>query len=381
MAYLSVAVLLTTPYGVLGNLPNAGSAVNPQKPDVTREMTSTAASFQSGHEPLSSGPTSQSGAGLTLGPRELSKPSESLVLNSGTVAGGVVIVSVHSTVTVVSCSPSSLAVNQPSSCTVFVKDTSSSPTTPTGDAIFSLDSSSNATGSFPSGNSCGGLHIINSTASSCGVTFAPSGSGTALVNAFYSGDQVHSVSSAQFRTAVSGLPSIPVHPTLTVLVCSPSSLVVNQRSSCTAYVEDTSSSAPTPPGGYVSLSLDTRSTATGTGMGVCGLGGVNSTTNSCGFTFTPSGQGTALIVARYGGDLVHSASSAQFTLTVLVHPTLTVVVCSPSSLTVGQRSSCTVYVKDTSSSPAPPGGSVLFSLDTSSTAFGSGSSGCGLGGR
>ena len=289
-----------------------------------------------------------------------------------------VSVPVDSTTTSVVCSPSSIAVSQASTCTVFVRDNSLAPVTPPGIVLFSLNATSTATGSF--GGSVCGLGGINSTTSSCPTTFGASGSGTAFVNVFYGGDSAHSVSSAKFTLSVSGSLGSPVHPTATTVSCVPSSLVVSQASTCTVSVTDTSS-GPTTPSGYVLFSVNGTSIASGTfSSGYCGLGGINTAESICSVNFRPTGPGATYVSAIYSGDLAHQLSTGQVTMSALIHSTTTSVSCIPTSMAVSQASTCTVVVTDTSAGPTTPTGYVLFSLNRTSTATGSISSGyCGLG--
>src|SRR5207247_8409023 len=51
---------------------------------------------------------------------------------ASTGSASVQINALHSTATTLSCTPTAVALNQPTSCAVTVKDTSGTPTTPTG---------------------------------------------------------------------------------------------------------------------------------------------------------------------------------------------------------------------------------------------------------
>src|SRR5207249_8035622 len=95
---------------------------------------------------------------------------------SGTWSSGVYFASTfpNTTSTSISCSPSSVAVNQPTQCTATVTDTSSTPTSISGTVTFS----SSSPGSFTPSNTCT-LTPTGSSTASCAATvgYAP-GSGT-----------------------------------------------------------------------------------------------------------------------------------------------------------------------------------------------------------
>src|SRR4029077_8690770 len=144
-----------------------------------------------------------------------------------------------STATSIACAPSSVAINQATTCAVTVTDTSViGATAPTGTVGFT----SNAVGSF-AGSPCT-LVGQNSTSSSCQVTYTPSGgAGTHSLTASYNGDGTHngSASSQPFNLSVS------LRTSATTVSCSPSSVVVNQATSCTAVVADSAGSGAITP--------------------------------------------------------------------------------------------------------------------------------------
>src|SRR5439155_1004669 len=78
-------------------------------------------------------------------------------------------------------------------------------------------------------------------------------------------------------------------------------------------------------------------------------------------TFTATAAGTALITGAYGGDSTHATStSAASSVTVNKRNTSTAVICT-SPVVVGQASSCTATVTDTSpGTVTTPTGTVTF---------------------
>src|SRR6266498_3301133 len=85
----------------------------------------------------------------------------------------------------------------------------------------------------------------------------------------------------------------------------------------------------------------------------------NAGQSSCQTTYTPSSAATHTITATYGGDGNHNGSSDPQSLTVSKRATTTSISCSPSPVTVGQPTTCTATVTDTSSgSTSKPTGTV-----------------------
>src|SRR5207245_8897412 len=121
---------------------------------------------------------------------------------------------------------SPVAINEGSTCNVTVTDTSATgATTPTGTVSLS---EIGVTGIF---SSC---VLAGTTASAtCTSTFTASTSGTAAVTASYPGDTGHATSS--------GTTSIVVNKRITTTAVSCTTpVVVNQGSTCTVTVTDTS---------------------------------------------------------------------------------------------------------------------------------------------
>ena len=215
----------------------------------------------------------------------------------------------HPTATTVSCSPASVSVGNPTSCTATVTDTASSgQTTPSGTLSFS----SNSAGSFSSGASC---TLSGSGASaSCQLAYTPTavGSGTHQISASYGGDATHATSSGNTNVTVTAATK---HPTATTVSCSPGSVSVGNPTSCTATVTDTASAGQTTPSG--TLSFSSNSGGSFSSGASCTLSGSGASA-SCQLAYTPTavGSGTHQISASYGGDTTHATSSGNTDVTV-----------------------------------------------------------------
>ncbi|TMI51028.1 PKD domain-containing protein [Candidatus Bathyarchaeota archaeon] len=246
----------------------------------------------------------------------------------------------YSTTTTVACSPSSVAINQVTTCTVTVSDTTTTgPTTPTGTVSFA----SNGAGAF-AGSPC---TLVSQTAasSSCQVTYTPTGGpGTHSIPATYNGDATHNGSTQAFSLTVT------LRTTSTSVSCSPNSVIVNQATSCTAVVVDSSGSGGITPTGNVAF----------TPGGSCTL-----VSGSCSVSTTPSSSGSLSVSASYGGDSSHSTSSGSTTVLVGKRATSTSVSCSPSPVTNNTVTNCVATVTDTDVGAAiTPSGSVGFASNS-----------------
>src|SRR5256712_2754248 len=218
---------------------------------------------------------------------------------SGTWSNGVFFASTspNTTSTSISCSPSSVAVNQPTQCTATVTDTSSSPAPIIGTVTFYSSSSGSCTPS----NTCT-LKSIGSSTASCAATvsYAPgSGTeGTQTITGTYDGDHQGS----------SGTTSLTVteRTTSTMVTCPK----VKGNTVCTVTVTDTSPGTAITPAGTVAMS------STGSGMFTsCNLSGTGSSA-TCTATYT-TGKGKTTIItimATYSGDKDHFGSSGNTTI-------------------------------------------------------------------
>ena len=259
---------------------------------------------------------------------------------SATFNISVVAVPPHSTTTVVSCN-TPVVVDQGSTCTATVTDTSSNPTTPTGTVTF------NGTGVRGSLNpsSCS---LANGN---CSVTFTPSATGNATVTAVYGGDSTHVNSSGQAAvSSTTRLSSMTMN-------CSPATIPDNTTSTCTVTVTDASGSGAVTPTGTVTFT--TNST------GIFSASTCILASGSCGVNYTPTVVGHALITGSYGGDSAHTGSSGTFTLESTIRTSGSSVTCVPAGVSTGQATTCTVTVSDTSGIGAiRPTGTVTFSSNS-----------------
>jgi PKD domain/Bacterial Ig-like domain (group 3) len=251
-----------------------------------------------------------------------------------------------STATTINCSPSSVAINQATTCNVTVTDTATiGATTPTGTVNFA----SSGSGSFTDSK----CTLVNQTvtSSSCQVTYTPtSGAGTHTIASTYSGDGTHNGStSSSFALAVT------LRTTSTSVSCA-TSVMINQGSTCNATVTDTSAGTFITPTGTVAL----NETGTAGTFTTCTLAG-STASATCSSTFTATASGTASVTASYPGDAAHSSSNSTASIVVNLRTTSTTISCSPSSVVVNQTTSCTAIVADSSGSGAiTPTGNVVF---------------------
>ena len=195
----------------------------------------------------------------------------------------------------VACSPSSILTTQTSVCTPTV--------TGTGNFISSVTWSV----------SPNGIGAINSAG-----LFTPTGAGTATITATSSQD-----------TTKSGLAAITVTVPSTIttvsIVCSPTSILTTQTSTCTPTVSGTGS-----------YSSSVNWSVSPSGIGAVSSSGV----------FTPAAPGTATITAVSTQD---STKSGNAIVTVTIPPTITSVsvACSPTSILTTQSSACIPTVNGT----------------------------------
>src|SRR5881396_2210490 len=273
----------------------------------------------------------------------------------------------HSTTTTLTCSPGTVQVGTPSTCTATVTDIDASPTTPTGTVSFTT----NSTGTFTPSTSCTLAAGPTAGTASCSVTYTPDATavGHHLITGSYSGDSTHTSSSGSFNLDATSVPPPPPHSTSTTVDCSPASVQAGSATSCTATVTDTSSSPTTPTG---TVNFTTNSTGNFTPSPSCTLApGATADTATCTVTYTPTVVGHHLITGNYAGDSTHDTSSGSFTLevtTVPPHSTTTSVSCSPGSVQAGTPTTCTATVTDTSASGATtPTGTVSFTTNATGT--------------
>src|SRR2546425_535848 len=279
--------------------------------------------------------------------------------NSGPATSNTVTVGTRATSTVVTCAPSSVAVGQQVTCTVFVKDNISPGTASTPAGSVAITKGGTATGTFSACSSP--LTVVNATTASCTATVTPSTTGTITATGVYTpSDNVHSTSTSPVSNTV----TVGLRATSTVVTCSPASVVVGQQVTCTADVNDVAAGTRSTPVGTVSFSNGGSATPLGAFSGTCVS--FNATDSRCTATITPTSTGNIIDSSSYTAtDGVHSNSgpATSNTVTVGTRATSTVVTCAPSSVAVGQVITCTVFVKDNISpgTASTPAGSVVVS--------------------
>src|SRR5206468_3406881 len=175
--------------------------------------------------------------------------------------------------TSVSCSPSSVPVNSPSTCTATVADNDSGTSVrPSGAVSFSSD----ASGTFSSGGTC---TLPISGTNSCSVSYTPAaGSEGANLDTGTSHVGTHDTSTARTHTVAGTQRS-----TSTSLSCSPGSVSVNDSTTCTATVAHSSAAPGILPSFPTRRSSDLGTFSSG---GTCTL--PISGTNSCSVSYTPA---------------------------------------------------------------------------------------------
>src|SRR3989442_1453799 len=162
--------------------------------------------------------------------------------SSGTTT--VAVIATRSTSTGVSCTPPSVVVGQPTTCTATVADTDvGTKSTPTGTVSFS----SSGAGTFSS-TSC--TLLGRGTSASCSVSYTPIAFGTGP----------HTIPATFFcnTTPTAETGTLTLHVTLpsssTGVSCTPPTVVVGQATTCTATVADTDVGTKSAPTGTVGFS-------------------------------------------------------------------------------------------------------------------------------
>src|SRR5439155_925786 len=210
---------------------------------VTFNETGPAGSFSSATCTLASGSCSVAFTATSTGTAQITGAYGGDAAHStSTSAGASMIINPRATSTTVVCT-SPVVVNQASNCTATVTDNAPGTlVTPIGDVSFTT----NSTGTFSS-NSCTLSGTGTSGVASCQVTYSPISVATHSITGTYSGDTIH-LSSQGSASIGFGKDS-----TTTSVNCSPSSVAINQATTCTVTVTDTSSTGPKRPTGTVSF--------------------------------------------------------------------------------------------------------------------------------
>ncbi|MDA4123928.1 MAG: hypothetical protein OK438_00565 [Thaumarchaeota archaeon] len=287
---------------------------------------------------------------------------------------GQTLTNVRTSSTAVACSPSPVAVNAPSTCTMTVTDTAfGNPFTPTG--MVTLTQTPGTGGTISNGGTCT-LSGSGATAT-CVLTFTPALGQeiTNMLNATYPGDTNHSPSW--------GITSLTAtqRSTSTTEICSPSYAVPNTPTNCVTTVTDNSPGNAVTPTGTISFTQSPLSSGTFTPLTTCPLSQVSPGVASCPITYTPNPnfQGTVTVTGSYGGDTDHAVSSNAAQVK-WARSTLTSVSCA-SPVVVGSPSACTLTVTDTYTGiPITPTGTVTLSQSLPSTGTFSNGGSCVLSG-
>jgi hypothetical protein len=199
-----------------------------------------------------------------------------------------------------------LAVGQQTTCTATVTDTGDqAPTAPTGTVAFT----SSPAGTFAPAASCTlATDPADAQRAACSVTLTLPADPTA-VTARYGGDTSHGASSGSVAVGTSD-------PTSTTVSCSPSSsMFYPTTATCTVDVVDTATSSATTPSGTITFTAPDGGTVDPT---TCTLAAASDAvaTARCQVSFTVLNTGTYHLVADYGGDGQHQASSGTGVVTV-----------------------------------------------------------------
>src|SRR3989441_827287 len=271
----------------------------------------------------------------------------------------------HATSTVVNCTPDTVPVGSPSSCTATVTDSTLLSATAPGGTV-SWAASSVPPGVFflmirrpPRSTLFPYTTLFRST--SCTVSYTPAVVGAHTITGSYSGDGTHLSSAGTFEvTALK-------HATSTAVNCTPNTVPVDNSTTCTATVNDTDVGTKSTPSGTVTFT----STGVGTfdGLDTCTLG----STGKCSITYTPTevGTGSHAVYATYDGDTTHTSSSGSTYVTVTKRSTTTTASCTPPSFQANGATTCAAVVTDRASgTKSAPTGSVSFTVDGGTTPFG-----------
>ena len=240
----------------------------------------------------------------------------------------------HYTTTTVT--PNSATVNSGTQITftATIADTSSSPTTPSGNVTWS---DGNAHGTF-SPTSC----TLPSGGCTTSYTIATNPPTSVTVTASYSGDSTHSGSAG-----ASSLSVIILHSTTVTIIPNPATLSFAGTAKFIVKVND-SSSSPTTPIGTVSWTDNHAG-------GVFNVTSCTLSSGSCASMYTASGNPPNVITinATYSGDNTHSSGWATSSLsTNTIYSTTTTVTPNPATFTKGSSVAFTAVVTDTTNSSA-----------------------------
>lgn len=240
------------------------------------------------------------------------------------------------------CGSSPVPAGRTSLCVVKLADTEAGSQVPTGVVAFNG-------GGVSIESSCA-LIKVGTTFSDCFVQFQAGEAGEFTIEAEYRGDATH----PRARKST----TVKVTDTSTTLICTPSTLVAGQATTCGARVRNvgpipnskiagTVRFQATSPGGFDSPS--------------CTLLPLGDGTSFCAVKYTPADGGSRTIRAVYEGNQTHSGSAGIQDLEVK-SPIVTVT-CSPQTLEAGKPSNCGVAVFANGVGSTKVTGSVTFESD------------------
>ncbi len=226
--------------------------------------------------------------------------STSAVLTQGVMA--------RATSTTVTCSPGTVLVGQPVTCTATVTDTAvGTASTPDGSVTFASDTSG---GSFSNSGSCALTPTGTAGQASCSVSYTPGQGGTQTVTASYGGDPAHAASSGSAAVIVTK------RATSTAVSCKLQAFpgFRGKQLVCTAVVTDTASGTTSPPTGTVSFAA--TDPTVGFSPNPCTLSGAGGSAAICSTRVVYSGllKKSITVTATYSGDSVHAPSSGSASL-------------------------------------------------------------------
>jgi hypothetical protein len=218
------------------------------------------------------------------------------------------------TSTGVVCAPASPATGTPTTCTATVADLAASgATTPTGTVGFGAAPN---TGQFGSSGSCTLAAATAADTSTCELAFMPSAGGSIQITGTYEGDGSHAGSLGSFALAV-------IDATSTVVTCTPSTLLLQDTSDCSATVADETGHEAML--GDIDFSAIPAADSSFGMPGTCSFRATSTTAaTTCSIQFTPPTAGTYSVYATYYGDTDHAASQGSAPVTADAIPPGTV---------------------------------------------------------
>ena len=271
-------------------------------------------------------------------------------------------VSVNPTSTAVSCT-SPVTVGMSTSCTATVSDTGATgATNPIGQVAFSTS----GPGAF-NPSKCT-LSSVGTNQASCSAPYTPAGTGTHNIGAGYSGDTIHTGSTATvFPLTVS--PSGLALSTTIMLDSTGQPVNASRGVSTGNSVHDTAlllgGYPTTGVGGTVTYTeyFNNNCAATGSFISRVNLGAENNVPRSGSVSI--SFPGSYSFQAIYSGDA--SNLPATSCISLMAGTTSTTIACSPTPLAVKAQTTCVATVTDITPSPTTPSGTVSFATNSTAT--------------